>query len=76
MATQHIVRAARGDLIEVSGRRVGDHARTGEILETLGSDEHLHYRVRWDDGHVSTLYPGEGTTIRAARRRTPRKVES
>lgn len=69
MATQHMVRAARGDLIEVSGRRVGDRARTGEILEALGSDEHLHFLVRWEDGHESTFYPGEGTTIRKARQR-------
>jgi Ala-tRNA(Pro) deacylase len=69
MTTQHLVRAARGDLIEVSGRRVGDPARTGEILEVLGSEEHLHFLVRWEDGHESTLYPGEGTTIRKARQR-------
>ena len=67
MATQQLVRAVRGDLIEVSGRRVGDRPRTGEILETLGSDEHPHFVVRWDDGHESTLYPGEGTTIRRVR---------
>ncbi len=69
MATQQLVQAARGDLIEVSGRRVGDRARTGEILEALGSDEHLHFLVRWEDGHESTLYPGEGTTIRKGRER-------
>jgi Ala-tRNA(Pro) deacylase len=68
MATQQLVRAEKGDLIEVSGRRVGDRIRTGEILEALGSDEHLHFLIRWEDGHESILYPGEGTTIRHARR--------
>ena len=69
MATKRLVRAAAGDVIEVSGRRVGDHARLGKILELLGSEDHPHFLVRWEDGHESVLYPGEGTTIRPVRRR-------
>jgi hypothetical protein len=56
--------AHRGDVVEVSGRRVGDPGRVGELLEVLGAREHPHYLVRWEDGHESVLYPGEGTTIR------------
>ena len=54
-----------GDTIEVSGRRVGDPGRCGEIVEVLGAAEHPHYLVRWEDGHESVLYPGEGTTVLA-----------
>ena len=54
-----------GDLVQTAGRRVGDPGRSGEIVAVLGEDDHLHYLVRWEDGHESTLYPGEGTTIRA-----------
>jgi hypothetical protein len=46
-------------------RRVGDAARTGEIVAVLGEDDSLHYLVRWKDGRESILYPGEGITIRA-----------
>lgn len=53
-----------GDVVAVAGRHVGDRGRTGEILEVLGDDLHRHYRVRWEDGRESILYPGEGTTIR------------
>jgi len=53
-----------GDVVETVGRRVGDAGRTGEIVAVLGEDEHPHYLVRWEDGRESTLYPGEGTTIR------------
>jgi Ala-tRNA(Pro) deacylase len=60
------VAAAVGDLIEVSGRRVGDSQRSGEILDVLGPSERPHYLVRWDDGHESVFYPGEATTIRKA----------
>jgi Ala-tRNA(Pro) deacylase len=63
---------ARGDVVEVSGRRVGDPGRKGEILEVLGSEEHRHFLVRWEDEHESILYPGEGTTIRTKPRRKRR----
>lgn len=56
--------AHRGDVVEVSGRRVGDPGRMGELLKVLGAPEHPHYLVRWEDGHESVLYPSEGTTIR------------
>lgn len=53
-----------GDVVETSGRHVGDTGRTGEIVAVLGDDAHPHYVVRWDDGHETMLYPKEGTTIR------------
>jgi len=71
--TGHLVRAAAGDLVEVSGRRVGDPGRRGEIVEVLGTPERPHLLVRWEDGHETILYPGETTRIRARsrpRRRT------
>ena len=52
------------DVITVTGRRVGDAPRTGEIVEVLGGPERPHYRVHWDDGHESVFYPGAGTHIR------------
>jgi Ala-tRNA(Pro) deacylase len=55
---------AQGELIEVSGRRVGEPARLGEVLEVLGSPGRHHFRVRWEDGHESIIYPGEATTIK------------
>ncbi len=63
-ATREARHVEPGDIVETSGRHVGDTGRSGEILEVLGEEGHLHYRVRWDDGHESILYPGEGTTIR------------
>src|SRR5579883_96755 len=65
---------AAGDTIEVTGHRVGDAVRSGEIEEVLGPDEHPHYRSRWEDGHSSLLFPGGDTRIthkrRPARRRS------
>ena len=54
-----------GDIVETSGRHVGDTPRAGEIVAVLGRGERVHFRVRWQDGHESILYPGEAMTIRA-----------
>lgn len=60
-ATLHEV--GQGDVIVVSGRRVGEPGRMGEVLEVLGQEDHPHYSVRWEDGHQSILYPGASTSI-------------
>jgi hypothetical protein len=67
VAMQQAARVARGDVVEVSARRVGGHGRTGEVLGVLGGKSHPHYRVRWEDGHESVLYPHEGVTFRRTR---------
>jgi Ala-tRNA(Pro) deacylase len=66
VAVTRNIEVSVGDTVELSGRRVGDHARRGEILEVLGEEDHRHYRVCWEDGHETLLYPGEGTTFRGA----------
>ncbi len=64
-AANRIRSVGPGDVVKTVGRRQGDPGRTGEIVAVLGEGEHLHYLVRWEDGHESILYPGEGTTISA-----------
>jgi hypothetical protein len=61
-----------GDLIEIHGHKIGETARTGEILEVLGTGEHEHYRVRWEDGHESIFTPGSDAGIRHLQRRAKR----
>jgi Ala-tRNA(Pro) deacylase len=63
MSATRQVGAEQGDVIVVGGRRVGEAARRGEVLEVLGSEDRPHYAVRWDDGHQSILYPGDTTSI-------------
>ena len=50
-----------GDRLIVESERTGRSARQGEIIEVLGAGEGIHYRVRWDDGHESTCFPGAGS---------------
>jgi hypothetical protein len=63
-----------GDLVEIHGHQVGEHARLGEILEVLGEPGHPHFRVRWEDGRESIFYPSSDAIVRPARKtrkRTP-----
>jgi hypothetical protein len=62
-----------GDTVVVSAHRVGATERVGEILEVLGEPDHVHYRVRWDAGNETVLYPSSDATIRPAPRRTSKR---
>jgi hypothetical protein len=72
-----------GDRLQVESERAGQPARVGQILEVLGNDATVHYRVRWDDGHETTFFPGGGSatilpkaiksTGRASREKPDRK---
>ncbi len=66
--TQTARHPRRGDFVDVTGHRVGEPARSGKILDVLGEEGHRHYRVRWQDGHESIVYPGSDTIVRHARR--------
>jgi hypothetical protein len=58
-----------GDVIEITGHSVGDSPRSAEVIEVIGAGEREHYRVRWEDGHESLLYPGEDAVVRHPRGR-------
>jgi hypothetical protein len=47
-----------GDWIEVAATGEGSPQR-GVIVAVLGEDRHMHFRVRWDEEHVSLFYPAE-----------------
>ena len=53
--------AIAGDEVVVEGRIVGQPRRRGEVLEAAGEPDHERYRVRWDDGRESILFPGPET---------------
>ncbi len=59
----------KGDVVAISGHHVGERERIGEILEVLGAPDHVHYRVRWDDGAESVFYPGSDASVRSSPRR-------
>lgn len=54
--------AAVGDRLEVRSVH-GQSGRCGEIVEVLGDGSHPRYRVRWDDGHESIVFPSDGVNV-------------
>ena len=61
--------ARPGDRLVVDSAKVGTMARHGDVVEVLGSASHPHYRVRWDDGHETTLFPSPAVHVEPTRRR-------
>ena len=64
--------AARGEVLVIAGHRVGEAQQLAEILEVLGKPGHAHFRVRWEDGHETTIYPGSDALVRHAARKGER----
>jgi len=61
-----------GDLVVIHRHHIGDHGRTGEILEVLGEPGHKHFKVLWEDTSKSIFYPSNDAVIhRIARREKP-----
>jgi hypothetical protein len=59
------MRAQVGDMIVVSGHRIGEPDRTGEILEVHGKEGAPPYVVRWDDtGDEGLYFPGSDARLR------------
>lgn len=54
---------ARRQRIQVDSHAVGGARRAGEIVEVLGSPERPRYRVRWEDGRETIVYPGSDASL-------------
>ena len=61
--TPTIHQGTPGDVLVVGRRSLSERPRKGEILEVLGTVEHVHYRVRWDDDHESLYYPASDAFV-------------
>lgn len=51
------IHAQVGDEIVVDNMQLGHPPRKGRVLEVIGTGDDQHYRVEWDDGHVSVFFP-------------------
>jgi hypothetical protein len=60
-----------GDRIIIESEKVGQKARSGEILEIIESPFGVGYRVNWEDGHESTFRPSAGSARIEAREPRP-----
>lgn len=57
------MQASIGDRIHIHGRTVGQHDRTGEVIEVLGQDGAPPYRIRFEDGHETLIQPGPDAVV-------------
>ena len=71
--TKQSYRPQNGDVVEITGHRVGESVRTGEILEVIGEPGQMHFQVRWEDGHESIVYPSSDAVVRSRRVAPKRK---
>lgn len=65
--------ARSGDEILIAGHSVGQPSRKAVIREVLGDVGHERFRVVWEDGHESILFPGEDSVVRRPETRPRRK---
>jgi CBS domain-containing protein len=52
-----------GDRIVLAHEPDREHRRHGTVREVLGTPESPEYRVAWDDGHESFIYPGPEAVV-------------
>ena len=63
MESKDIEEIRPSDLITIESHRVGEHRRTGKVLEVMGERGHKHLRVRWQDEHETIVYPGQDVSV-------------
>ena len=51
------MKARVGDVISVDSEKAGTPPREGNVLEVIEAEFGTRYRVRWEDGHESTIHP-------------------
>jgi hypothetical protein len=50
-----------GDNVVVDSEKAGTPPREGVVLEVIEAEWGTRFRVRWIDGHESTIHPVAGT---------------
>jgi Domain of unknown function (DUF1918) len=58
-----------GDRIVVEANKVGGARKQGEVREVIEGVSGKHYRVGWEDGHESIVFPSSDATVVAGTRR-------
>jgi hypothetical protein len=52
-----------GDRIIVESNKVGSGRKSGEVVEVIPGSSAPHYRIRWEDGHESIVYPSSDAFV-------------
>ncbi|SFY08818.1 DUF1918 domain-containing protein [Streptomyces atratus] len=57
------MKAHEGDVLRFTGRLVGTPEHHATVLKVLGRNGEPPYRVRYEDGHETEIFPGPGCVI-------------
>ncbi|MFI9824574.1 DUF1918 domain-containing protein [Streptomyces sp. NPDC052013] len=57
------MRARVGDVLRFAGRKVAMAQHRAEVLDVLGTEGQPPYRVRYEDGRETEIFPGPGCTV-------------
>ncbi|MFF4578484.1 DUF1918 domain-containing protein [Streptomyces sp. NPDC001373] len=57
------MKAHEGDVLRFTGRVVGTPEHHATVVRVLGPDGEPPYRVRYEDGHETEIFPGAGCVI-------------
>ena len=52
-----------GKIVEAESESTDRRPRSGVVEEVLRGDPSPRYRIRWDDGHESIVYPSSDTFV-------------
>ncbi|WP_331718639.1 DUF1918 domain-containing protein (plasmid) [Streptomyces sp. NBC_00289] len=68
------MRAQVGEVLRFAGRRVGMAEQRAVVTVVLGSDGQPPYRVQYEDGRQTEIFPGPGCCVETgeAHRVSPR----
>ncbi|MEU6510277.1 DUF1918 domain-containing protein [Streptomyces sp. NPDC046942] len=57
------MKAHEGDVLRFTGRTVGTPDHHATVVKVLGQNGEPTYRVRYEDGHETEIFPGPGCVI-------------
>ncbi len=52
-----------GDRIIIESNKVGSGRKSGEVREVIDGAGGKHYRVGWEDGHESIVFPSSDAAV-------------
>jgi hypothetical protein len=64
------MKAKVGDRIIVESNKVGSGRRSGDVVDVLRGPSGQHYRIRWDNGQETILYPSSDAVVEQPGSRT------
>ncbi|MFJ5676522.1 DUF1918 domain-containing protein [Streptomyces sp. NPDC093097] len=70
------MQAHKGDVLRITGRAVGSPEHRATVVEVLGPNGQPPYRVRYEDGHETEIFPGPGCVTESTAGAHPARADA